>query len=464
LALDLGFDTVGNATLVAYDAGVPVLATDPWLSGHAYFGSWRLSHAVPDEQVAAVHASPYIWLSHGHPDHMHMPSLAELRDKTILLPDHVGGRIRDFLAGEGYRVEVLPDRTWRALSPNVRVCCIADFNQDAALLVDIGGTLVVNANDASERGWADFVRRTARRHPRTFLLALSGYGDADMLNYFDEAGARIPPYAARKLPPGPAIDARMQRLGARFFIPFASHHCYQRSDSIWTNEYITPAGDHRRGFESTEREILPAFVRYDCRHDDVTELRPPSPPLVVHEPAEFGDDWSEPLRPEDVDLARRYFGAITTLQSVLDEIVLRVGGAETRIAVGRGTGRAVTFEAPRQSLTEAMRWEVFDDILIGNFMRTTLHGRWPGDSLNPAFTAPVTKYADNGQARTPKQLRAYFREYRRRAPMSYLRYRFEDRRVSTIRAAAARVRAGVREGSLAHRLGRRAYARVRRPS
>src|SRR5271168_4037205 len=31
----LGFDTIGNATLIAYD-GVPILATDVWIEGGAY--------------------------------------------------------------------------------------------------------------------------------------------------------------------------------------------------------------------------------------------------------------------------------------------------------------------------------------------------------------------------------------------------------------------------------------------
>jgi hypothetical protein len=95
-------------------------------------------------------------------------------------------------------------------------------------------------------------------------------------------------------------------------------------------------------------------------------------------------------------------------------------------------------------------------------MRTTLRGDWPGESLNPTFTAPVTKYADNGRAKTPEQLKSYFRAYRRRAPLAYLRYRAAERRDAAVRAAAARARAGVREGSLAHRLGRSAYAHLRR--
>lgn len=44
--MQLGFETIGNATLVAFDRD-PVLASDPWIDGAAYFGSWRLSHAVP---------------------------------------------------------------------------------------------------------------------------------------------------------------------------------------------------------------------------------------------------------------------------------------------------------------------------------------------------------------------------------------------------------------------------------
>ena len=42
----LGFETIGNATLIAYD-GNPVLVTDPWIRGGAYFGSWTFSHLIP---------------------------------------------------------------------------------------------------------------------------------------------------------------------------------------------------------------------------------------------------------------------------------------------------------------------------------------------------------------------------------------------------------------------------------
>ena len=45
----LGVQTIGNATLIAYDK-YPVISTDPWMGGdhYAYYGSWRLPYDIPE--------------------------------------------------------------------------------------------------------------------------------------------------------------------------------------------------------------------------------------------------------------------------------------------------------------------------------------------------------------------------------------------------------------------------------
>lgn len=68
----------------------------------------------------------------------------------------------------------------------------------------------------------------------------------------------------------------------------------------------------------------------------------------------------------------------------------------------------------------AIRGRVFDDLLIGNYMRTTIHGPLPRRGLYPDFSPYVAKYADDGGARTKAELKAYRAAYRRRAPLEFL--------------------------------------------
>src|SRR5688500_7014855 len=99
--MDIGFETIGNAILICHDRR-PVLVTDPWLTGNAYFGSWTFSHEIPDEQLASIRAAEYAWVSHGHPDHLNLSGIRRLGAKRILVSDHVGGRVAAFLRDQGY--------------------------------------------------------------------------------------------------------------------------------------------------------------------------------------------------------------------------------------------------------------------------------------------------------------------------------------------------------------------------
>lgn len=448
--MDVGFETIGNATLICHDRG-PVLVTDPWFVGDAYFGSWNLSHEIPDELVQSLRHCRFVWVSHGHPDHLSMDSLAQLRGKAILVPDHAGGRIRDALASSGFAVTVLPDRRWVPLSERIKVMSIADYNQDGILLADVGGRLVVNLNDACDRGWRGTVKRVVREYDISFLLRLSGFGDADMMNLFDEEDERLVPKAARRVPVGRSISWSTRQFGTRYFIPFSSMHRYQRADSLWANEHTTDLDDYRQGFESTTTELLPAFVRYDCARDSCEEIAPPPRELRVRQPEEFGDHWADCLDTADRRTASGYFRSISHLESHFDFVNLRVGGEDNVIELaGSRFDRGITFEAPRHSLMKAINGETFDDMLIGNFMRTTLHGTARHEGLYPHFTPYVAKYADNGRARSEDELAAYRRTYRQRASFEYLRHRIERRSMDVIRSA-------VSVDSLTYQQARRGY-------
>ena len=215
--------------------------------------------------------------------------------------------------------------------------------------------------------------------------------------------------------------------------------------------------EYARGFRSDRVTLLPAFVRYDCTTDSWEPIDPEPAPDVTFAPEDFGDDWSDTLDRDDRSALTRYFGSIERLARSLDRVTFRVGDGEHTVELGgRDTGRSITFAVPRASLRHAVEWEIFDDLLIGNFMRTTLHGSWPSSGLYPDFTPFVTKYADNGRARTDDELRAYFAEYRRRmGVVTWLRAGLEQR-------AKDGVRARVAADSPVYRAAKRVYTRVKR--
>ncbi len=415
--MDLGFETIGNATLIAYDRR-PVLVTDPWIDGAPYFGSWALPHQVPQEQRAAIRAAEFVWISHGHPDHLDPTSITELRGKKILLPAHVGGRIRRDLEAQSHEVHVLPVGEWVPLSDRIRVICFPDYNQDAVLLVDVGGALLVNLNDAAAYAWGRRIKREIGKFSRSFLLQLAGYGDTDMMNFHDEAGSRITPPAVLKARAGVGVGHQLSRIanawGVTDVVPFSAMHRYCREDSRWADAGTTPIDAYAKGFEADGISIRPAYVHCDLARNQLWGLEPGPAALRVRAPSEYGDDWSELLEADEVELATRYFQSIQHLSTFLDYVNLRVGGRDNPISLGKGSKRGLTFEVPRHSLVASLRYQVFDDLLIGNFMKTTLHGRWPNTGLKPHFSAYVSKYADNGGARSRQELRAYFAEYRRR--------------------------------------------------
>jgi hypothetical protein len=345
------------------------------------------------------------------------------------------GLIRDGLTERGLKVRVLKDCQWTQLSEHIRVMSIADYIQDAILLVDLGGRLIVNLNDAEDNGWGSFVKRIIRRYDVSFMLHLAGFGNIDMINFYREDGTFIEPRAARKPPVGRSMANWARQWGTRFSAPFSSMHIYQRADSVWADQYKTHLADYRVGWNRAADELLPAFVRYDAIADSFTEINPEPNRQLPLDPTHYGDNWAEPLEPEDRGKIDRYFKSFAHLPTFLDFIRVRIGGIEHLVELSphQKFNRGLTFEAPRHSFMTSIEYEIFDDVLIGNFMKVTLHGQFPARPLYPDFIPYVTKYGDNGRAKSAQELQAYFSAYRDRYPLGYLRHCFEKRAVEAIR-------------------------------
>ena len=419
--------TTGNATLIAYD-GKPVIVTDPWFGDEepAYFGSWVLSHRIPAQLKEDIAKCEFVWFSHGHPDHLNPTSLERFRSKKILLPDHVGSRILKDLTPGGYNVTVLPDRKWVSLSDNIRVHCITTQIQDAVLLLDVGGKLFIDLNDTGMRDCVRHIRGISRHFRDSFVLPLSGYGDADMINFFKEDGSFVVPRAARKPSVGGQLTNLVKATGARAVIPFSSFHQYQREDSMWAQAYTTPMDAFTQGL-APGIEYHPPFSTVDCRTLEVTTETPPEIQVTPRPASDFGDNWSDALDMKDVAAIEAYFARKDRVQDYLGFVNFRVGGRDHTIKMRGPKERGITFAVPRGSLMTSIEYRIFDDLLIGNFMKTTLHGLHELNEGRGSFIYSVAKYADNGLAESNAEVDAYLAEYRRRAGVDYLISALEDK-------------------------------------
>lgn len=414
----IGVSTIGNATMIAYDGEV-VLATDPWIGDEdsAYFGSWVLTHAIPKDLRDDIGKAKYIWFSHGHPDHLNPTSVERFRGHTILLPDHVNSRISQGFLADGYDARVLPDRTWVQLSKHVRIQCITTVIQDSILIVDVNGIAFVNLNDAGTRHCTGYVRRMLSGYKKSYLLSLSGYGDADMINFYDESGAFVVPPARNNVRVGEQLTCVADAIGATGVIPFSSHHQYQRTDSVWAQEYITPMFAYQVGL-SPRLEFVEPFSMVDCGTGETHALNPSPHPVTPKAPELFRDNWSDELEHGDFQALTDYFVRKDRVNNYLSFINFRVGGKDNVIKLAGRKDKGITFSVPRHSLMEAVNNQIFDDLLIGNYMKTTLHNMrslYDGD-----FNFNVAKYGDNGMVESEEDVRRYLAIYRQRAGREFL--------------------------------------------
>lgn len=419
-----GFETMGNATILVVQDGKPAIATDPWLARTCYFGSWALDYPLTEKQIADVRACEWLWFSHGHPDHLHEPSLDLLPEgRKVLLADHYDPDIANFLRSKGFEVSVMAYRTWHDLRPGLRVMGIDNMTQDSILIVQVGDALLININDSPVAGEVGFLRRLVASHPndKTYLFALCSV-DADMFNFVDEAGNSLVRPAEERKPPEVWRVAR--RLGVRNFCCSSSQHIYARADSAWANPHRISWDDIRANWNQPEVRLIPPFVSVDLGAGSVTENHPSHQP----DPAQFStqtgdDDWSERLSETEWAQVAAFFAKFELLRKHMDYAEVVVGDELRRFDIASRpryarNQRGVRFVVPRHSLLDAVGSGYFDDLLIGNFMKVSVTNM----RLYPYFTPLVAKLGGNAKVFTREQYGRFRGRYFRRNPLGTLGY------------------------------------------
>jgi CMP-N-acetylneuraminate monooxygenase len=119
------------------------LTTDPWLLGSCFATGWWHAYPPSLEAIERLEKSNCIYISHNHPDHLHIPTLETYvaKSQVFLIPAFESGSVENLLRRHGYNNLIVADfmqeiNFWSSAG-NCRAMLVraGDGREDSSLLV-----------------------------------------------------------------------------------------------------------------------------------------------------------------------------------------------------------------------------------------------------------------------------------------------------------------------------------------
>lgn len=193
---------------------------DPWFTGDAYWGSWRLWPKSSVKQ-ATLESITHVIVSHPHPDHFNRDSLALLdRSVKFLFPDYLSRIIPDTLESMGFTsLEPVPWETKVEVSPDVQLAFLRPNTvwEDSAVLVRVNDWQWLNQVDAGSPLDDSLVPHGLDLLSSSFDTGASGYP----LTYEMSLAKKTSIVGNAKGQVLTSISQRCDAVGAKYFAPFA---------------------------------------------------------------------------------------------------------------------------------------------------------------------------------------------------------------------------------------------------
>jgi len=170
---------VSHACLLMEHKNISVV-TDPWFNGPAYLNQWHVFPRPVD--TAFTTRVTDIILTHGHEDHLHVPTLKLMnKDARVYYPYTWKAGTKELLKSIGFsKIEEVPSFKKIRLSDNMAFTFIVN-GLDAFAVYEYEDKVIVNLNDALNASHWSFVEifaRMIRSRWKTVDLLICGLGGA----------------------------------------------------------------------------------------------------------------------------------------------------------------------------------------------------------------------------------------------------------------------------------------------
>ena len=194
--------------------------TVPWLLGSLTL-SWWLDNYPSESHIELVASARCVYLTHSHPDHLHLPTLRRIGPALTLHPDFPDYRVPGFLRSRGFTVRTLSPAYWYSLSHDVRIASVPVVADDSLLILDTPVASVVNLNDCmASSGLLNMIRRRYL-FPEKPVIVLRSHSPASSGASTYRDGTRVALQETEDYVRRAGNTAAA--LGATHFVSFASH-------------------------------------------------------------------------------------------------------------------------------------------------------------------------------------------------------------------------------------------------
>ena len=230
---------VGHASLLVEANGLSILS-DPWWQGPCFGAQWWV-YPAPYLTAVKDRKIDYIYISHGHHDHLHPGTLKSFdRSTRVIVSSALGLAVG--IREMGFEViEVPDDDSETDLGQGVKVRIRQTHDGDTLLCISDGREVLVNLNDALHSATVEVQKHFAAFLCRSYVAInylFCGYGVASHFpNCYVVPGqdrgltaARRQQYFNRQW------VSLVHAIQPKFAFPFAADVVFLEKDLSWANE------------------------------------------------------------------------------------------------------------------------------------------------------------------------------------------------------------------------------------
>lgn len=272
---------VGHAAILVETKGLRILS-DPWWQGPCFGAQWWI---YPKPSLDAVDSAPvdYIYVSHGHADHLHLGTLRRFPNTTkVLVSDTLD--LTPSLQRAGFEVIEVGQDEEIDLGNGVKCRIIPTYADDTLMVLSDGEEVSMNLNDAlhASPGYIQdsIIARLKQLYPKVDYV-FCGYGIASHFpNCYVIPGKDNAKTAIERQKHFNRQWARIVNdLEPTFGFPFAADVAFLEQDLFWANEPThngeRPTNIYPELYPDSKTEVFdigPGFTIEDGKVTDDTQF------------------------------------------------------------------------------------------------------------------------------------------------------------------------------------------------